>query len=199
MPWWRRRQQEEDLERELRSHLELEAEERQEDGALAPEAHWAARRALGNWTRTKEATREMWKYASVERFMQDLRYGARLFWRSPSFSIVAILTLALGIGANTAIFSVVNAVLLKPLPYPEPNRLVHIWEGKVGEGASKNVVEPFNFLDWRERNHSFEQMAAINVGVTLNVTGMGEPEALPGMMVTAEFFNLLGVPPLIGR
>ena len=199
MPWWRRRQQEEDLERELRSHLELEAEERQEDGALAPEARWAARRALGNWTRTKEATREMWKYASVERFMQDLRHGARLFWRSPGFSIVAILTLALGIGANTAIFSVVNAVLLKPVPYPEPGRLVHIWEGKAGGGASKNVVEPFNFLDWRERNRSFEKMAAISGGVTLNVTGIGAPEALPGMQVSAEFFDVLEVQPAIGR
>jgi predicted permease len=200
MRWWRRsRNREEDLDRELRTHLELEAEEQQENGASISEAPWAARRALGNWTRTKEATREMWKYASVERFIQDLRYGARMFWRSPSFSIVAVLTLALGIGANTAIFSVVNAVLLKPLPYPDPDRLVHIWEGKVGEGASKNVVEPFNFLDWRERNHSFEQMAAINGGVTLNVTGTSQPEALPGMQVSAEFFDILGVPPLIGR
>src|SRR5216684_2659084 len=173
MRWWcRSRNREADLDRELRTHLELEAEEQQENGASASEAPWAARRALGNWTRTKEATREMWKYASVERFIQDLRYGARLFWRSPGFSIVAILTLALGIGANTAIFSVVNAVLLKPLPYPEPDRLVHIWEGKAGGGASKNVVEPFNFLDWRERNRSFEKMAAISGGVTLNVTGI---------------------------
>lgn len=141
----------------------------------------------------------MWKYASLERFIQDVRYGARLFRRSPGFSVVAVLTLALGIGANTAIFSVVNAVLLKPLPCPHPDRLVHIWEGKVGEGASKNVVEPFNFLDWRERNRSFEKMVAIDGGVTLNVTGIGEPEALPGMMVTTEFFDILGVPPLIGR
>jgi putative ABC transport system permease protein len=200
MRWWRRGpNREADLDRELRSHLELEAQERQEQGASLSEAPWAAKRALGNWTRTKEATREMWKYASLERFIQDLRYGARLFMRGPGFGIVAVLTLALGIGANTAIFSVVNAVLLKPLPYREPDRLVHIWEGKVGEGALKNVVEPFNFLDWRERNHSFEQMAAINGGVALNVTGIGEPEALPGMMVTAEFFDILGVPPLIGR
>ncbi len=200
MRWWRRsRNREADLDRELRAHLELEAEEQQENGAALSEAPWAARRALGNWTRTKEATREMWKYASLERFAQDLRYGARLFWRSPSFSIVAVLTLALGIGANTAIFSVVNAVLLKPLPFPDPDRLVHLWEGKVGEGASKNVVEAFNFLDWRERNHSFEQMAAVNGGVTLNVTGVGQPEALPGMEVSAEFFDILRVPPLIGR
>jgi predicted permease len=197
--WWRGPNREADLDRELRSHLELEAEEQQEQGASSSEAPWAAKRALGNWTRTKEATREMWKYASLERFIQDLRYGARLFMRSPGFSIVAVLTLALGIGANTAIFSVVNAVLLKPLPYREPDRLVHIWEGKVGEGALKNVVEPFNFLDWRERNRSFEQMVAIDGGATLNVTGIGEPEAVPAMMVTTEFFDVLGVPPLIGR
>jgi putative ABC transport system permease protein len=200
MHWrWRRPNREADLDRELRSHLELEAQEQQENGALLSEARWAARRTLGNWTRTKEATREMWKYASLERVIRDLRYGARLFRRSPDFSIVAILTLALGIGANTAIFSVVNAVLLKPLPYSEPDRLVHIWEGKVDEAGLKNVVEPFNFLDWRDRNRSFDQMVAINGGVTLNVTGIGEPEALPGMMVTSQFFDILGVPPLIGR
>jgi len=200
MPWWRRnRNREADLDRELRAHLELEAEERRETGASPTEASYAAKRALGNWTRTKEATREMWKYASVERFIQDLRYGARLFARSPTFSVVAVLTLALGIGANTAIFSVVNTVLLKPLPYPEPHRLVHVWEGKVGGPASKNVVEPFNFLDWRERNHSFQQMAAISGGITLDVIGIGEPEALPGMEVTPEFFDILGIPPMIGR
>ncbi len=162
MRWWRRsRNRETDLDRELRLHLGLEAEDQHENGVSPSEAQWAARRALGNWTRTKEATREMWKHASLERFIQDLRYGARLFGRSPAFSIVAVLTLALGIGANTAIFSVVNAVLLKPPPYPDPDRLVHIWEGKVGGGSSKNVVEPFYFLDWRERNRSFEQMAAV--------------------------------------
>jgi len=200
MRWWRRNpNREADLDRELRSHLELEAQEQQENGVSPSEAPWAAQRALGNWTRTKEATREMWKYASLERFIQDLRYGARLFRRSPGFSIVAVLTLALGIGANTAIFSVVNAVLLKPLPYPDPDRLVHVWEGKVGEGAAKNVVEPFNFLDWRERNRSFDQMAAISGGITLNVTGIGQPEALPGAEVTTDFFDILGTPPLMGR
>src|SRR5260370_41452673 len=117
--------------------------------------------------------------------LNDLRYAIRMLLKNPGFTAVVVFTLALGIGANTAIFSVVNAVLLKPLPYREPDRLVHIWEGKVGEGALKNVVEPFNFLDWRDRSRSFEQMVAINGGVTLNVTGIGEPEALPGMMVSA--------------
>jgi len=133
----------------------------------------------------------------VEQFGQDLRYGARLLRRSPAFSVVAVLTLALGIGANTAIFSVVNAVLLRPLPFPEPGRLVRIWESNP-KGFDRNVVDPFNFLTWRERTRSFEQMAAID-GWTSNITGGVEPLAVHGMRVSPEFFSILGVSPLIGR
>src|SRR3954451_19345716 len=117
---------------------------------------------------------------------------------SPGFSAVVIATLAIGIGANTAIFSVVDGVLLRPLPYPSPDRLVRVWESEPSKAVSRNVVNPFNFLDWRERSHSFEQMAAIS-DATAKVTGFGEPLALPGMTVSPEFFSILGVSPMLGR
>ena len=124
MRWPRRRSREEDLERELRSDLELEAEERRENGLSPEEAHNAARRAFGNTTSIQEATREMWGAMWLDRLSQDLRYGCRTFCNSPGFAALAILTAALGIGANTSIFSVVYAVLLQPLPYPDSGRLV---------------------------------------------------------------------------
>ncbi|HTU45007.1 MAG TPA: ABC transporter permease [Bryobacteraceae bacterium] len=129
---------------------------------------------------------------------QDARYGARLLLRSPGFAAIVILTLALGIGANTAIFSVVDNVLLRPLPYPQPDRLVRVWENNLAKGFSRNVVNPFNFLDWRERNHSFTHMAAIEGG-NVTITGVGDPVAVPAMQVSPEFFSILGVPAYLGR
>ena len=129
---------------------------------------------------------------------QDTCYGVRLLRRSPGFTAIVVLTLALGIGANTAIFSVVDGVLLRPLPYPQPDRLVRVWESNPSKGFSRNVVNPFNFLDWRERNHSFTHMAAIESG-NISITGAGDPVAVPSMTVSAEFFSILGVPAYIGR
>jgi len=139
----------------------------------------------------------MSNWTIVEQFGQDLRYGARLLRRSPAFSIVAVLTLALGIGANTAIFSVVNAVLLRPLPFPEPDRLVRIWEASP-KGNQRNVVNPLNFMSWRERTRSFQQMAAMH-GWDANITGEGEPLAADSMRVSTEFFSTLGISPFMGR
>jgi len=194
---WGRRDREDDLERELRAHLDLEAEERGDGPDSHEAARYAARRAFGNVTVVREAIHEMSRWTVVEQFEQDLRYGARLLSRSPAFSIVAVLTLALGIGANTAIFSVVNAVLLRPLPFPEPNRLVRIFESS-SKGNQRNVVNPLNFLNWRERTRSFQQMAAMH-GWTSNITGGGEPLAVDGMRVSPEFFSILGVSPFMGR
>ncbi|MBV9760927.1 MAG: ABC transporter permease [Acidobacteriaceae bacterium] len=129
---------------------------------------------------------------------QDTRYGARLLRRSPGFAAIVILTLALGIGANTAIFTVVDHVLLRPLPYPDSRRIVRIWEADPARGWSRSVVNPFNFLDWRERNHSFTHMAAINSG-NLTITGDGDPVAVPSIQVSPEFFSIIGVSPYLGR
>jgi putative ABC transport system permease protein len=130
--------------------------------------------------------------------LQDLRYGLRMLGKNPGFTAVAVLTLALGIGANTAIFSVVNAVLLRPLPYKDPNRLVFVWQTYRPRGVTWTAVAPANFLDWREQNRVFEDMAAVAIsGVYL--TGTGEPKRLEGQRVSASLFPLLGVSPLLGR
>jgi len=129
-------------------------------------------------------------------FWQDLRYGARILLKQPVFTLIAVLTLGLGIGANTAIFSLVNAVLLRPLPFAEPERLVWTW----GEfsGGNRASTSPPDFLDYRAQNRGFEELAAINFN-SFNLTGVGEPERIIGNMVTANFFQALAVKPVQGR
>ncbi len=197
MRWWRQKR-EKDLERELRSHLELEIQEQQEAGRSAEEARYAARRTFGSTSVVKEEIREMWAWSKLEQLAQDLRYALRAMRKNPGFTWTAVLSLALGIGANTAIFTVVNAVLLKPLPLPEPDRLVQLWETQPAKGYFRNVVNPFNFLDWRERSRVFQAMAAVQ-GLTTNLTGLGDPLALPGMQVSPNFFSVLRIAPALGR
>ncbi|HEV3036443.1 MAG TPA: ABC transporter permease [Candidatus Angelobacter sp.] len=127
---------------------------------------------------------------------QDIRYGLRMLWKNPGFTIIAVLTLALGIGANTAIFSVVNGVLVNPLPYPEPNRLVALYS-KTAD-FEQSSISYLNFLDWEKSNRSFASLSAFR-NDDFNLTGQGEPERLPGNMISAEFFPVLGVKPVIGR
>ena len=131
--------------------------------------------------------------------LQDLRYGARLLLRSPGFSLVAILALAIGIGANTAIFSVVNTLLLQPLPYRDADRLTIVWEHNLPRDRRANVVGPANFIHWREMNQVFEDLAAVTFAYSVTVTGHGDPEELQAQSVSAELFQILGVQPAIGR
>jgi len=131
-------------------------------------------------------------------FLQDLRFGLRVLLKRPGFTIVAVMTLALGIGANTAIFSVVNAVLIRPLPYHEPDRLVSLWETVLDKGSSRFRVAPANFLDWQSRNQSMEAMGAFSSS-SLTLTGSGEPEQLIGARVSEGYFSTLGVQPALGR
>jgi putative ABC transport system permease protein len=130
--------------------------------------------------------------------LQDLRFGARMLWKRPGFTAVAVLTLALGIGANTAIFSLVNAVLLKPLPYREPERLVMLWEDATRIGFPQNTPAPANYVDWKAQTKSFEGMAA-TMYASFNLTGFGEPQKVDGNAVTADLFPVLGVRPALGR
>src|ERR1051325_2005377 len=129
---------------------------------------------------------------------QDLRYGARMLLKRPGFTLVAVITLALGIGANTAIFSVVNAVLLRALPYTQPEQLVRIGSANLQKGTRLGTFSPQDFYDWRERNTVFESMAAYD-GWSPSLTGTGEPERLAGGRVSASFFDVLKAKPLLGR
>src|SRR5215470_15259698 len=130
--------------------------------------------------------------------LQDLRYGVRMLVKKPGFTVVAVITLALGIGANTAIFSVVNAILLRPLQYSEPDRLVQVWQSFPQLGANQVTVSAPEFLDYRDQNRVFERMAAFrSQEFTLN--SGSEPERILGSRVSAELFPLLGVAPALGR
>jgi putative ABC transport system permease protein len=181
-----------DLDRELRDHLDLEAEELRAAGSSPREAIHAARRTLGNTTLLKEAIREVGGWTSLERFTQDLRYGLRLLRRSPGFSIVAILTLALGIGANTAIFSVVNAFLLRPLPFADSSRLMRVWP------TNGSITSYPNFLDWKTQNRSFERME-VYVPRSFNITGGDRPQHVQGLRTSGGLLQLLQVNPIHGR
>jgi predicted permease len=129
-------------------------------------------------------------------FLQDVRYGLRMLLKNPAFTAIAVLTLALGIGANTALFSVVNGVLLSPLPFPDPDRLVAVYS-KTQQFSESSISYP-NFLDWNRNNHSFSKLGAFR-SEEYNMTGEGEPERLHGHMISADFFPALGINPLLGR
>src|SRR6187397_2749139 len=130
--------------------------------------------------------------------LADFRYAVRLLRRTPVFTIAAIGTLALGIGANTTIFSLVRDVLLRPLPYQNPDQVVMVWEDRTAAGFPRNTPAPANYQDWRAMNRSFTDMAATGFAFA-NLTGDGAPEVLLGRRVTANFFSLLGVQPALGR
>ncbi len=196
MRWWQIRKRDADLERELRSDLELEEEEQRERGLSPEHARDAARRAFGNPTLIKEQTREAWGWTTLERSLQDLHYALRQLRRSPGFALAAILTLALGIGASTAIFSVADAVLLRPLPYPDPQRIMRVWE-QAPDGHRMNLAQP-NFEDFRAQNHSFVSLAEYGYGFE-SVTGGGEPVRVTVAAVSSDFFKSLGVEPFLGR
>lgn len=134
----------------------------------------------------------------MDTFVQDVKYALRALVRNPGFTLVAVVALALGIGANSAIFSVVNAVLLRPLPYAEPERLMTVWQNNLKRGWHEDVVTPADYLDWREQNHVFEAMAAY-LGRGFNLSFGGQAERIRGAVVSADFFKVLGTAPQLGR
>lgn len=203
--WWNslkafinRRQQDQDLHDELSAHLQMDAEERMESGLAPEEARRAAHRDFGNVPRVAEDTRAAWGWITAEQCLRDTRYGLRNLWNRPAFTVVAVLTLALGIGANTAIFSVVNAALLRPLPYAEPDRLVVIQSVNQTQGGSPSIVAPADFRAWRTQSTSFEQMAGYSGGELLGAWIGERPETISNARVTWNFSRTFGVTPLLG-
>lgn len=196
--WLRRSGEEQRLSEELEDHLEREAKELRKQGLGEEEAWRTARMRLGGEEQVKEATREERRGFLLETVWQDLKYGSRVLRHSPGFTLVVVLTLALGIGANTAIFSLVNFVLLRPLPFGEPERLVVLHATQKGNVEQPYSVSMPDFLDWVKANQTFERMALF-AGWTYNITGREVPERVSGAGVSGEFFPLLGVKPLLGR
>jgi predicted permease len=192
-----RKQLDEDLDDELSVHVDMLRDDYLKRGLSPEEARYAALRAFGGVEQVKEEYREQRGLPMIETLIQDLRYGLRQLRRSPGFTIVAVLTLALGIGANTAIFSVVEGVLLAPLPYPQSDRLVMIWEWNLHLRQVKEPSYP-NFLDWRRNARSFRQMVGLKWHF-YGLTAPGVPEHVVGMEIASGFFATLGVKLALGR
>jgi putative ABC transport system permease protein len=186
-----------EIEEESRFHIEMRIDENIRRGMSPEEARRDAERRFGNLTRMKERGYEVRGGRWLETLMQDIRYSLRILFKNPGFTAVAVLTLALGIGANTAIFSVVNALLLRPYPYKDQDRLVWLWETKLPD-ITRRSPSPANFLDWQKQNTVFEQLEAINVN-DYNLIGDGNPERIRGMVITHGFLSMLGIRPQIGR
>ena len=191
-----RRRREEELDRDIREHLEMEIQDNLERGMTPEAARAAALRKFGNVARIKEDTRAVWGWTRVEQVLQDIRYALRMLRKNPGFAIVTIVTLALGIGMNTAVFSVVNAVLLKPLPYPNAERLV--WLSDYNESFKMEAVAGPDFLDWKQQAQSFEKMAAYSNGPS-TISINGNADQAMAASVTGDFWGITGARPSPGR
>ena len=184
--------------RELEIYLEIETEQNIARGMPPDEARRAAHRKLGNATQIREEIYRRNSIGFLEILWHDVRYGFRMLLKGRGFTVVSVLTLALGIGANTAIFSVVNATLIRPLPYPNASRLVMVWERRMPDGEKQNVTSPATFLNWRDDNTVFEQIAAFYSDTAI-ASGGDAPEQVAASGVTPNLFAILGVHPALGR
>jgi putative ABC transport system permease protein len=195
---FRRDTVEQEIGSELHFHIERQVEENILAGMNPQEARRAASREFGGVEQVKEECRDTRRANYLENLLKDVRYGFRMLRKSPSFTFFAVAVLALGIAANSAIFSIADAILVRPLPYRDANRLVMIWEDSSAYGFPKDTPAPGNFSDWKSRNQVFEDVAAISDG-SFNLTGSGNPENLIGKWATANLFSVLGVSPALGR
>src|SRR5262245_59497186 len=193
------RRAERELHEEIETHIRLLTERYVRRGMTEDEAARTARRQFGNITLLKEVNREMRGIRLIDTLFQDLRFGVRMLLKHKGFTVVAALTLALGIGATTAIFSVVYAVLLRPLPFKEPAALVMVWERDPKQGYEGNMTTAGTFLDWQEQNESFAEMAGFESTRGFAITGAPEAERVTGAIVSVNLFSMLGVAPMIGR
>jgi putative ABC transport system permease protein len=186
-----------DIDEELRLHIEMETESNIGRGMSHSEAKRAALLSFGNYDGARDAAYGVRGGGLMETLLQDIRYGARVLARHKGFTAVAVITLTLGIGANTAIFSVVNELLLRPLPYRDAERIVMLWE-VTPEGRHQNTTSRKNFLAWREQSKSFETIAAFS-DQRANLTGAGDPEEVSTQIASSGLFNVLGVDAVVGR
>lgn len=207
MRWWselkyvirklNRRRAERELQEEIDAHLDMETEEKVAEGLTLEEARYAARRALGSVALATEESRVWWGFGRLEEIWQDLGYGARMLIRNPGFTSVAVLTLGLGIGANTAIFSIVNTVLLRPLPIEQPEQVVTLNFGVPGQGVFPLIGYP-EYTDYRDRNQVLSGLAAMGMA-PVGLSNNGINERVWGLHVTGNYFSLLGVGAALGR
>ena len=187
-----------DIDKELRLHIEMETDANRELGMTPEEARLSAMKSFGNVGSIRDQAYEVRGGGFMETLWQDLRYGARMLVKHPGFTLIAVLTLSLGIGANTAIFSIVNAVLLRPFPYEAPEQLVIPGESNTGTRGNSSLSYP-NFADWKDDRNVFASVSAVRSNENYNLTGSGEPERLIGRLVSAGFLSTLGIKPLLGR
>src|SRR5258708_8070691 len=196
---FRRRRTTSDFNAEIDAHIQLEIERLREQGLSARDAEAAARRSFGHPTIAAERYYEKSRWLWLDHLRQDLRYAFRLMTKNPTLSAIIVLPLALGIGANWVIFSVVRAVVLRPLDYRDPDRLVQLWDSGKRSGGESDWVSFPDFRDWRRENRVFEDIAAYNFAL-LTMTGGGrEAESALGLQVTDRLFSILGVEPEAGR
>jgi predicted permease len=202
MNWFKqlflRRRRLDELSAEIQVHLAEKVEELIAGGMSRRDAEHAARREFGNVTLSKENSRDVWRWISLEDLLVDIRIAARTLRRSPGFTVIAVLTLALGIGANTALFSVVDAVMLRPLPFRDPGRLVALRCVDLKDRTQGGEVAYPVFLDWQAGSHSFEAMSVWDVS-NMTYTGGDQAESVPSAVISANLFSMLGVSPMIGR
>jgi putative ABC transport system permease protein len=200
MRWWSLNKQNADVERELRSDLELEEEEQRQAGISGEEARYAALRALGNPTLIREQTLEVWSWSWLASLARDLRISLRALRRSPGFAVIAILVMALGIGANVALFTVVRGVLLKPLPFNDPDHLVMLYEAGLHEDqAGSNLVSGGMYDEWKKQNRSYSGLALAQ-GIRVGLSGSGGqlPEKLNSALLSWDMLRTHGRTPSTG-
>jgi predicted permease len=205
LPWDARDKRKQDLDAEIQSHLQMSARDRESRGESAAEAAASAHRELGNAALVRDVTHDQWRWTWLDSLWQDVHFAARMLRKSPGFTAVAVLTLALGIGANTAIFSAVNGILLQRLPYPHSEELAEVSVAKMFPGTSPGVeamiyadLGPSDWQEVRSQSPAISRFAMWRQQ-KFTLTGEVAPEVLQGTEVSNDFFPLLGVPPLIGR
>src|SRR4029077_14482902 len=194
----RRSRLDREFDEELATHLEPLVDEGRRRGLSRADARNEALRKLGRPAALREAHREQRGIPILETLGQDIRHSFRLFSRTPIVTGTALLTIALGLGGSTAVFSVVYAVMLRPLPYPAPDRLVEVFEDNPRANSPMMRVSTLNYLSWAERTTSMDALATFQ-GASFNLTDQGPPERLPGSVISASMFTVLALPPLVGR